>query len=377
MNQQPFLKSGLISLLAGISATAAFATTGFIAAFGREQFLGTNLSNWSIQTLTILAGRFAADSFFLVLNLGARYWIALIVCFVLIGVGVVLSRLMKVPAWLAHTAESLLAVPLLIWLLIIIATIEVPTVPLRGWILATNSESPLSTAIRQLHPKVSKASLSTYSQYVQTAVAKTGDSPAVTRLEDYHVINQSSSPGVLLLEASSNDVSQQMKSLGFEFHYRENAKNLLYSRYAMAVSVCLLAFLYIVLMRQSPQSKLWCDLLLVLRTSVMVTFAVATLLLPYVYGKLIDSTLFPDAFVTYTERSTSDAGGKDVLKSGEFPLISQSDTSLSLLWIQGGGGHTKIIEVPRANIVKLDLEADVDALAKIAQCVTKPDGNCQ
>ena len=373
MDQQPILKSGLITLLAGMSATAAFAATGFIAEFGRDQLLGINLSDWSVQRLTLLAGRCAADSFFLVLNLLERHWNLVTVCVVAAGAGMVLLRHRKLPAWAAPAAECALAVPLLIWLLMSITNFEGPTVPLRGWIMAPNGQSPLSTAIRQLHPTVSASSVAAGSRdYVKSAVTATAASPGVTRLSEYYYGNRSDGPGALLLESSSDEVGQQLKAIGFTYHARDAARNLLYNGYARVVTVCILALLYILLSRQSPESKLWGDLLTVVRVAVIITSGVATVLLPYVYGKLVDSTLFSNCHIAYT-----DPTAKTNPQGGEFPVISQTDTSLSLLWIQSGGGHTQIIQIPRDKVLSLEFESDVDALAKISKCIEQPGSECQ
>ena len=377
VERQPFLKSGLITLLAGFSATAIFAATGFIASFGREQFLGINLSDWSVQTLSILAGRCAADSFFLVLNLTARHWVVVVGCASLIGAGVVLMRHRKVPAFFPPAAECLLALPILIWLLAVIASFEAPTIALRGWVLASGGETPLSTAIRQLHPEVSIASSTQSKKYVQAAMAKTAAAPGITQLEGYYFSNRKDGPGALLLESSSDDVGKQLDAIGFRYHTPDAARNLLYDEYAQALAACVLAFCYILLSRQCPESKIWSDLLLVLRTSVILLSAVATVLLPYAYGKLVDSALFPNAHVTYSEPSTDPSSDKPSVKNGEFPVLSQDDKSVSLLWIQGGGGHTKIVQVPREKILILNFEADVDALAKISECIASPGGSCQ
>jgi hypothetical protein len=370
------LKTALKTLIAGISVTAFFATTGFIAAFGREQFLGINLSDWSVQTLTIFAGRFAADSFFLVLNLAARHWFILGLGLVLTGVAIFLIRHMKTPAYCAPAAESLLALPILVWLLFSIGNFEAATIPLRGWILSPNDETPLSNAVRQLHPKVSVAPQSS-SQYVQTAISTSAVSPGVTKLEDYYFSSQLESPGVLLLEASSDDVGKQLNAIGFNANTRKEARNSLYSRYSSAVAACILALIYVLLSKQGPELKYWGDLLFVLRTSVIAALLIAALLLPYTYGKVIDSTLFPDSYITYLQPSTDSIDGKAELVSGEYPIVSKTDTSIFLLWIQGGGGHTEVIEVPIQKIVQLDLQADVDVLAKISTCIANPGKECQ
>jgi hypothetical protein len=385
MDNDSLLKSGIKTLLAGISITAAFASAGFIAAFGREQFLGTNLSDWSAQTLTILAGRCAADSFFLALNPAMRHWVLLTIGLVVIGAGVVLLRHCKLPAWVSPASECLLAVPILAWLLVTIVNFDAPTIALRGWVLSPNGadnglESPLTTAIRQLHPHLSDQSAKQFQSakssrgYAKSAIspgtgASASASPGVTRLQNYYFGNQSDGPGALLLEASSNQVADQLRAIGFRPHTRDQARELLYDGYAQAVVACLLALLYLRLSSTRPASKTWSDLVTVVRTGVILAAGVATLLLPFVYGKLIDSTLFPDCHITYLEPSISAPDGKGAMVSGEFPVISRTSDALSLLWVQRESGATQIVEVPTAKIVKLEYGADVDALAKIPHCV--------
>ncbi len=395
------MKSALRTLVGSISATAVFAATGFIAAFAREQFLGINLRDWSIQSLTILAGKFAADTFFLILNLAASGWWVLCPGLVLASVAVFFLRHRKTPAYFAPAAECLLAAPILVWLLLSIVRFEAPIIPLHGWILAPSGESPLSTAIRQLHPKAAKAP--GYSRkYVQTAISTTAASPGAVTLENYYFSGHTDNPGMLLLEASSDDVGTQLNTIGFAFNKKAAARNSLQSAYAGVAAACLLAFMYIVLSQQvrgaksrtsgtcpapdaAPQQphqglieRYSSDLLFVLRALVIASLAIAAVLLPFSYGKVIDSTLFPDSSITYIQPSTDTVDGKATLRSGEFPLLGQTDASIFLLWIQSGEGQTQIIEVPKEKIVALSLHANVDVLEKISNCITqKQDVECQ
>lgn len=403
------LKAGLKTLLAGISATALFAATGFIAAFAREQFLGISLRDWSIQSLTILAGKFAADTFFLVLNLAALHWYVLAIALVLACAAVFILRHRKTPAFFIPAAECLLAAPILVWLLISIMNFEAPIIPLHGWVLAPNGESPLSTAIRQLHPKASFAPTSSR-RYVQRAISNAAPAPGATSTDTYY-FNQSAGPGALLLESSSDDLGTQLNAIGFTLYKPYAALNRLHGAYASAASACVLAFIYLLLPQQggtrmrgkdtaeSPASQpphegtrqgahqdvhqglklmYLSDLQFVLRSLVIAGLVIAALLLPYAYGKVIDSTLFPDSYVTYVQPSTDSVDGKATLKNGEYPVIGQTDASIFLLWIQGGGGHTQIVEVPRDKIVELDLQATVDVLGKISDCITQKQGvECQ
>jgi hypothetical protein len=254
---------------------------------------------------------------------------------------------------------------------------EAPTVALRGWVLASDQETPLSTAVRQLHPRPSVVAKSS-TDYIRAA-ASSSDAPGVTRLQDYYFLDQKDTPGVLLLESSSDRVAQDLKSIGFTYRNRDRARNQLLATYARAVLVCGLALLYVVLSAQCPQSKLWSDLLAVLRTAVIVTSAVAAVLVPYVYGKVVDATLFPDAHITYLAPSTVSTDQKDEMVSSEYPVLSQTDKAVSLLFVSRGGGYTKIIEVPREKILRLDFGSEVDALAKISACVANSteQGECQ
>ncbi|HWG22250.1 MAG TPA: hypothetical protein VG225_17125 [Terracidiphilus sp.] len=434
MDRKPFLKSGIITLLAGLSLTAAFAATGFIAAFAREQFLGINLSDWSTQSLTVLAGRCLADSFFLVLNLAARHWVILTIVIVLIAAGVVTLRHRTFPLWVAPAAECVLAVPLLIWLLVALITFEAPTVPLRGWIVAATSD-PLRAALEQLHlrgvtaaataePPPAPAPEPAAAPPPQTQSAPNPQarprrqggrqnqaapqdqgtpqdqpaatdqaapsampestpgsaaamSPGVTQLSDYYFSGQSDGPGVLLLESSSNQLAKQLAAAHFPYHNRNQAKNLLFSGYASAVAACLIAMLYLLLLPECPESKVWSDLLTVLRAAVIVASAVTTVLLPYVYGKVVDSALFPNCHIVYLEPSTDKPNGDATIKKGEYPVVSRNDKSVSLLWVQKHRGFTRIIEVPRDKILSLTFVADVDALAKVSDCIAKAGAECQ
>jgi hypothetical protein len=83
--------------------------------------------------------------------------------------------------------------------------------------------------------------------------------------------------------------------------------------------------------------------------------------------------------ITYLSPSTVSTDQKDALVSSEYPVLSQTDKAVRLLWISRGGGYTKIIEVPREKILQLDFGSEVDALAKISACVANSteQGACQ
>jgi hypothetical protein len=381
LDKRSVLKSGLISILAGVSATAAFAATGFIAAFGREQFLGINLNDWSTQTLTLLAGRCVADSFFMVLFWALSHWVVLSVCVVLMGAGVVLLRHRKVPSWAPPVAESLVALVLLIWLLAIIVRFEGPTILLRGWVIAPDFETPLNRAICELSPTKECKKLSS-----KAAAA------GVTGLGNYFDTKSSDSPGVLLLESSSVEASNLLGSKGFRKHQPEQAQKLLYNKYAAAVTLSALALLYVAISGKYPEAGRWSDILFVLRAGVIVASIISAVMLPYVYGKIVDPALFPNAFLQYTESRPSGVtengdkvtGGDPVVDAGGFPVVSQTDTSIFILWVQGASGsgslagHTKIIEVPRDKIIAINYSANIDAIAKISECQMGEQGaDCQ
>jgi hypothetical protein len=81
------------------------------------------------------------------------------------------------------------------------------------------------------------------------------------------------------------------------------------------------------------------------------------------YGKLIDSSVFPVGSVTWRDEL---AAGKP--QSGEYPVIREDDKGLWLLWIQGGTGSTKVMAIPRDKILQLDYFAPTDVLQKIFSC---------
>lgn len=366
MDREPFLKSGLITLFASLSVTTAFAATGFIAAVGREQFLGFNVTDWSAQTLTILASRCAVDSFFGVLNLAAIHWELLVLCIVLIAAGAILLRRRQFPLWVAPAAECAVAVPLLIWVLVVVVTFEAPTVPMRGWIVASSFESPLDLAISQMHLQAAPG------PHKPSRAA----SPSVSTIENYLSTKNIDTPGILLLESSSDYAGQLLSTRAFTHHSQMAANKLLDAGYAKAIVACALALLYVVLTRKFPKSRIWTDVLVVLRTAIIIASSIGTVLIPYTYGKVIDPALFPDAYISYTEPRPNFVdpdlrpwkGGDPMMHGGEFPLISQTDRSIFLLWVQLGAGYTKLIEVPRDRIVSINLVGDVDALAKISEC---------
>jgi hypothetical protein len=375
-----FWRSGLTAVLAGVSLSAAFAATGFIAALGREQFLGIHLSDWSAETLSLLAGRCAADSFFMVLNYVSVHPKMVAIGALLVAAALVCSRHGRLPRWLPAAVESVLAAAMAIFLLYAIVYFEAPTVKLRGWVIASDLQSPIDKAICDLSPHretCARAGSKAAAPGVTKMGSNSGANQDLTKVDD---------PGILLLESSSAQAGKLLEDYNFTNHLEPGeALRQLYGEYASLVAVSLLSLLFLSFFAMRTELPVWSDVLTVMRAALVIVSAVSTLMIPYVYGKLVDPALFPNAFMQYLEdrpKALSNLGqtipgGDPFEKGGSFPVVSQTDKSLSVLSIERGTGVTKLIEIPREKIVSINYTADVDVLAKISECRKGEGDQCQ
>jgi hypothetical protein len=300
----------------------------------------------------------------------------------LLAAALAFLRHRKFPRWLPAAAESGVALAMTIFLLYTIVHFEAPTVQLRGWLIASDLESPLDKAICDLSPS-------------RDGCAKPGSkaaAPGVTRVGSYARADQDldltnvDNPGILLLESSSTQAGLLLKDYHFTNPLQpEAALKLLYDKYACLVVASLLSLLFLSFLTRPAELPVWSDVLTVTRTALVIVSAVSSLMIPYVYGKLVDPALLPNAFLQFLQdRPTvmsnlgqEVVGGDPFEQGGSFPVVSQTDKSLSVLSIQRGTGITKLIEIPREKIVSIDYAADVDVLAKISECQKGEVGQCQ
>ena len=370
MDQRWFLRSGLITLLAGLSVTAAFAGTGFIVALGREQLLGFHLDDWTTQTLTLLAGRCAADSFLMFLDLIAAHpWISGIV---LVGIGageVVLSHL-RLPQWAKPAAQCAAGLILLAALVNVVVTFETQTITMRGWLLPSDNASRsidlFTFAIRcQLFTECTSQSNNS---------ALPGNSPVVTHLLQRRSYVASDNPAVLLLQTASPMVGEKLTSQLSKTYNPRDARALLNGKYEQAVGVCILSLLFVILVRERFEAKVWSEVILVVRTAVVLLSGAATVMLPYVYGKTFDATLFPVADVSFEQPPVIDSVQAQIV-NGQYPLLSRNDKKVDFLWIAQSQGATRIVEVPVERIHSLQIISNFDAMQLIADCIVNGPGN--
>jgi hypothetical protein len=377
---QRFWRSGLAAVLAGVSLSAAFAAIGFIAALGREQFLGIHLNNWSAETLSLLAGRCAADSLFMSLDFASRHPVIMTICALLVAAALILPRHSKIPKWVPPAVESSLAAAMTITLFILILRYEVPTIQLRGWLIAPNLESPIDKAICDLSPHREGCA----------KVGSTAAAPGVTKVGTISRRNGDlknvDDPGVLLLESSSTHAGDLLKDYHFTNPLKPaEALKRLYDRYAFVAMISFLSLFFLSFFTWRTELQVWCDVLTVTRSALVLVSALSTLMIPYVYGKLVDPALFPNAYLQFLQdrptvtsnQGQQVAGGPPFGEGGSFPVVGQTDTTISVLSIELGTGVTKLIEIPRAKIFSINYTADVDVLAKISECRKGKGDQCQ
>jgi hypothetical protein len=372
MDQRSFLRSGLITLLAGVSASAAFAATGFIVALGREQLLGFHLDEWTAQTLTLLAGRCVADSFLMLIDLIAAHPVT--ACSVLLGIaaGAIALRHLTLPPWVGPAAQCLVASILILALANVVVGFEAPTVPMRGWLL------PSDNAGRTINLFTFAINCQLLAKCTSPAGTSTtrppGNSPVVTHLLQRANHVDAANPAVLLLETASPAVAAQLAGQVSETYNPSDARALLNGKYELALGVCFLSLLFTLLVQEHLETKIWSEVVLALRSVVVLFSAASTVMLPYVYGKIVDATLFPVAYVSFEQPPTGDGVSAEI-KNGEYPLLSRDDKKMDFLFIAQNTGATQIVEVPVERIHSLKIVSNFDAMQLIANCMAIESGN--
>lgn len=305
---------------------------GFISRISREEFLGTPPEQWDVSTLTLAAGRCFVESLLIPASfLSAHpYWttvgvVALLSCATAIWTT---RRHGHLFAFFRYMALMLVAIALAF----VMRVYELPTIPLTNWLIYGPPELPCNL----------------------------------------HTPGQPKRQGVQLIVGCANRTAQELVASKLDYDYDNSKPGVLYQfdltpaqaraaitrHYAVAVMVCLLGwlwFLYALALGKAAK-----DTFFSLANAVFfLGLALATAFVPYMYGKLIQGTAFPEAEVSY--RETAADSKQETTISDDFAVVSRSDKSISLL--SAKPAVFRIVEVPLERVIYIHFYGTVDPFA--------------
>lgn len=344
-NEDPVSKVG--GWLTAISLAGVLAGTGFIARFSREQFLGISLGDWSVQNLGLLAGRCGIDSLLLPLAFLLHNWVVVLSC---VAVPLISAAIVTVFHERPRVETALRACGLLTLfaaLFMVLLRYEAPTIQLHDWITGgspTAADSgfgavPSSPTFRLIDSYIEQR----YDDLCKLLIAsklptfdpKTGTLPDGTRVA-----------ALSCSGTSPVDASDQIQA-----------------QYSICILVCLGSWVYLAVLGNPDRSALSGRILYRAELVVLGPLVLVSVFIPYMYGKLISSTEFPVADISYREPPRNSK--LDKISSVEVPLIAAGDKDISVLSIDAG--VAKVVQIPRDHLFYLHIYSKMDILRTLLE----------
>jgi hypothetical protein len=346
--QGPVSKVG--GWLTAISLAGVLAGAGFIARFSQEQFLGISLGDWSVQDLSLLAGRCGIDSMLLPVAFLLRHIVVLALCVAVFLISAVLvARFGERPkVEMAFRACGLVA--LFSATCAVLLRYEAPTIQLHDWLtigtpsLETIPGSPTFKLI---------VGPNSYINARYSYVSKLLIASKLPRLD----------PIAAELPISGGNAKVPIL---FGFGTKPaDAGDYIQAQYSIAILVCLGSWIYLSITPGPERSTLSERILYCGELVVLGLLVVVSVLIPYMYGKLISSTEFPVVDISYKEPAPNSNSDADKVWSDEVPLIATTDKDVSVLSIQHG--IAKVIHIPRDRLLYLHVYGKKDVLEELLE----------
>jgi hypothetical protein len=323
-----------------LTAASLLIAIGFISRISREQFLGISPGDWDVSSLSLSAGRCFVDSVlipidFLLSSFFDHPYRTAARVFVLFCLAVVGWCLRGRRFTLELFRYSLLSV-LCLSLTFVLLAYELPTVPLTNWLSA-----PLPTVPCDFSGQSNQ----------MTAIG------CVTRTAQ-----------VLAASKMHDDFDNTKMGALYKFDMTsDQARGAIIRHYSVTALICLFSWLWFLfslpLRRLTARDRFFS----LASVAVFLMLALATGFVPYMYGKLIQSTEFPDAEVSFREVQAK--GGKkeahakqaqEEVITDEFAVLSKGDKSISLILAKPT--IFKIREVSLERVLYIRFYGSVDPL---------------
>ncbi|MGA2219220.1 MAG: hypothetical protein ABSG51_14090 [Terracidiphilus sp.] len=323
----------IVTVLGTLQIAGVLAGSGFIVKFAREDFLGVSAGAWDVSDLGMLAGSFALTS----ATLFCQYVIHPLVAIplvVFVAAYVMLETFLKRKHPNSAAVLHAGAYFVLILLLGFVFRVEqAPTLYLHDFLITSPKEQPNISEQTPDYRATNNLVRLIFGSRIK-------DDP--TRSTDFPVLH-----GFKLTTQSAYDV--------------------LNAQYALSMLICLIGWNFLFTTERMGSFKTHGTALVAVFVLLLL---IVTIMIPYVYGKLIHSTDLPSATVEYKPASPTTNG--DVSKHLEGPLLFQNDQTVAILWAKDG--KTAVIYIPASEVLGLRLHGTVDALTFVLgrQALPKP-----
>jgi hypothetical protein len=330
--------------LTAISLAGVLAGAGFIARFSREQFLGISLGDWNVQDLSLLAGRCGIDSLLLPLAFLLRHGPAVALC-------LLVPALAAVVVHYQPRAETPLRACGLVAVIgascVALFRYEAPTIQLNGWVIP---------GVLNLNTIPGSTTFQLPNSYIDRRYEYVSKLLIASRLPTLDPRNAE-------MPVSSGNVKVPILSgLGIT---PGDAGDDLQIQYSLVVLLCLASWIYLSIVRGPDRSTLPGRILYRSELVILVLLVVVSLFVPYMYGKLISSTEFAVADISYKESAPNSRSDKDMVWSDELFLISTAEKDVSVLSIKDG--VAKVVQIPRDHLLYLHVYGRKDILRDLLE----------
>jgi hypothetical protein len=281
-----------------LGLTAVLAAAGFIGKIALQQFLGIELGNWTALDLSTFAGRWAIDTVTVILErvLDHPLTIGIPILLYFTPPLVVLSlppkhRALRVMTYVSLGISTASLAAVLGWC-------EMPTLEMNDWLMSS------------LHDQLAKPDPG----LLNARVADLKATLLVSKMD-----------GVTAVCPVQASTDARLKNL--QSHLQGNdpvthARTYLNDMYAISVLVCASAFLVLYFRSPVETPAALDEWMRGVRLFVtMILLPLVSCLIPYMYGKLLYPTTFPEVTVTFADGTTTDS----------MLLMDETDKEVSLL----------------------------------------------
>jgi hypothetical protein len=390
---------GIRAWLGALKVVSVLAGAGFIAKLAHEQMLGIQLSDWSVLDLSLFAGRWVVDTLTSVLSaLASDHYLGL--TWILLGLLPTLAMMFAQDFPAVLRAARIAGIGLAaIALSFVIVHYEVPTFGLNNWL--TDNPRNLSTPmdrgrlgsreefIRYVYfvsktnvdksefeaiQAVALAYLQKEAQEQNVAKYKLAQQQATgTQQQTDEQELQTAEKQLQDAVQTLNTAKAQLDSLSVEtaelFPYlvrsrplaATDASDQLSLWYSRAFLICAIALLTCFIFVFKGGHDLEEEILSgCYYFTAFVLLPVSCALLPYVYGKLICVSNYPQATVYAMDPLLARSSNKSDAVPHEGVLIGNADQEYMLLFVQSGATQTHIFSEPSVQQIKISTDPNED-----------------
>jgi hypothetical protein len=321
-------------VLVALGIAGVLTATGYICSFARDDFLGIGIRVRTVSELMFIAGNFAVQTTLTVLQQLLAHWLLLL--FILgVCIALAIHRHIQPARTLFHRVSELVIVVALG----AVATANLFIVYLPLVELKDAMVNDLKTfTIMDAHGVIG-CGTSKYWELIIDSRRPTKDFP----------------------DPISNAYSPCVKR-----HDAVAAKHELDAMYSYGLVFCCLGWWLVYFNRKAGDFG---SLSTTALTSGLAVLALNTLFLPYMFGKVVQSTMMPKAQISSMQPD------KTYAWEGPFFVISESDKVILAILLDKKEGKTTVVEIPRESVNRINISQTSDALLERIGVVAPADSS--